>query len=54
MEYNDKLELMEFLRSNLKVEVKHNLATHYSHATIEVSLILDDEVISTSEATVYE
>lgn len=50
----DKLKIAEYLRENLKVEVKHNWATPYCHATIEVSLSIGDEVISTSEATVYD
>lgn len=54
MEHNDKLELIEFLRANLKVEIKHKWATTYEHASVEVALILDGEVISESEATIYE
>lgn len=49
----DKQEILDFLRENLTISISRDQG-YYSYPYIEVKLMLDGEVISTDECTIYD
>lgn len=48
-----KEELVEFLHENLSIEIERDWG-YYSYPSLEVTLKLGDQVISTSTTTIYD
>jgi len=53
MDFEQKQELLEFLRNNLSVSIERD-QEYYSYPHLSVKLWLDGDVVSESSCTIYD